>query len=78
MIYYLHVLLRDEIPERYTIRTRKIEWRNERTNDSEHVIGEFADASAVYDAAGDALIYKSVVGDFDKKIWDRDDVEGVR
>jgi hypothetical protein len=44
------------------------------------VIGEFADASAAYDAAaarGGALIYKGVPRDFDKRMFSRDDTADI-
>ena len=51
MTYYLHLRLRDYIPERYVIWTSRTEHINPRTNDETKVIGEFATAVEAYDAA---------------------------
>ena len=51
MTYYLHLRLRDCIPERYVIRISRTEHINPRTNDETKVIGEFATAVEAYDAA---------------------------
>jgi hypothetical protein len=80
MTYYLHLRLRDCIPERYVIRTLRAEHINPRTNDETKVIGEFATAVEAYDAAasrGDAPIYKGFRGDFDVKVFGHNDLEGT-
>ena len=80
MTYYLHLRLRDCIPERYVIWTSRTEHINPRTNDETKVIGEFATAVEAYDAAvsrGDAPIYKGIRNDFDIKVFGRDDLEGT-
>ena len=81
MTYYLHLRLRDRIPERYIIRTSRAGvFHDKRTNDSCEVIGEFETAVEAYNAAaarGGARIYKGVRGDFERKVYNRDDLGDI-
>jgi hypothetical protein len=79
--YYLSLIYRDCIPERYVIGTSAVEWHNERTGDERKIVGKFATAEEAYDVAAardDALIYKSIHNDFDKKVFDRNDLANIR
>ena len=79
MTYYLHLRLRDCIPERYVIRISRTEHINPRTkrNQGDRRVRHRRRGLRPAVSRGDAPIYKGIRNDFDIKVFGRDDLEGT-